>query len=110
MKADDKALTDELLEALAPLEVRARAMFGAWMVYVDDKPLAIVGDGGIFIKRSDADAGLADVATLAPPYPGAKDHWLLSPDFLRERPDDVLTLIADVAAALPAPKRRPKKA
>lgn len=100
-KAADKALVEELLEALQPLDARARAMFGAWMVYIDNKPLGMVGDGGIYIKRSGADGRFDGTARLAPPYPEAKDHWLLDPVLLRERPDDVRDLLAAVAAALP---------
>lgn len=100
-KAADEALVEELLEALEPLDARARAMFGAWMVYINDKPLGIVGDGGIYIKRSGADGRFDGIARLAPPYPGAKDHWLLDPGLLRERPDNTRDLLAAVAAALP---------
>ncbi|CAM2864639.1 hypothetical protein ACSL103130_05275 [Actinomyces slackii] len=105
-KAADKALVDELLETLEPLEVRARAMFGAWMVYVDDKPLGMVGDGGVYIKRSGVDDRFDGIARLVPPYPGAKDYWLMDLTFLRERPDDVRDLLAAVADALPAPAKR----
>lgn len=105
-KAADRALVEELLEALEPLEARARAMFGAWTVYLDDKPLGIVGDGGVYIKRSSADRLLARLTRPASPYPGAKEHWLLPPKLLRESPDDVRELLSAVAAALPA---RPKR-
>lgn len=109
-KAADRALVNELLEALEPLDVRARAMFGAWMVYVDSKPLGIVGDGGIYVKRSGADDRFAGIARPAPPYPGAKEYWLLDPALLREHPDDVRDLLAAVADALPAPVRRRRAA
>lgn len=105
-KAADKALVEELLEALEPVDARTRAMFGAWMVYVDHKPLGMVGDGGIYIKRSGADGRFDGIARLAPPYAGAKDHWLLDSALLRERPDDVRDLLAAVAAALPSPSER----
>ena len=106
-RSADTALVRELLDGLAPLRCRARAMFGAWMIYVDDKPLCIVDNGEVFIKRSTADALFEGIAQLAPPYPGAKDYWLLDGALLRASPDRVRELVAAVADALPAPKRRP---
>lgn len=61
--------------------VRIQAMFGEWMVYVDEVPAAIVGWGKLYIKL----AGLteADATTLCgnaeQPYPGAKGYARVEP-------------------------------
>ena len=47
-----------ILEQLEPLDVRARAMFGEYGLYCDDKVVAFVCDDTIFLKQSPASAGL----------------------------------------------------
>ncbi len=107
MDTDSKRLAHELLGWLEPLGGSIRAMFGGYCVYLDGKPVGLVNDGNVFVKRSSAEAKLAGLAELGPAYPGAKESWRLAPDALQAEPLRVVAAIHATAAALPA--RRPAR-
>lgn len=69
-----RAATEELIEALQPLAARARAMFGGYCFYVDDKVVGLVCDGRVFVKTSPRDELLRGWADLAPAYPEPRTH------------------------------------
>lgn len=97
-----------LLEQLAPLDVRARAMFGEYSLYCDDKVVGAIADELLFVKPSAGDRPFAPRTVPAPPYPGAKDHWLVS----GEQVADTVWLQAFVQATadvLPKPEPKPAK-
>lgn len=98
---------DHLLDALAPLPLSARKMFGEYALYLDAKVVALVCDDQLFLKpTAGAVAALPDCPSGAP-YPGAKPHLLVT-DALDE-PDHVVSALKAIAADLPAPKpKRPK--
>lgn len=103
-----KATADDLIEKLEPLNVRARAMFGEYGLYCDDKIVALICDDRLFVKPSEIAAEFAKESWLAPPYPGAKDYYKVP----RARLADTAWLrrfIERTAEALPAPVRRPKQ-
>lgn len=110
MPLDDatRALADDLVEALRPLEARARPMFGGYCFYVDEKVVGLVCDGRVFVKRSGRDDLLRDFAELAPAYPGARDSWRLPAASVRDEPERIHDIIEQVAAVLPSRKRRPR--
>lgn len=82
MDEPTRALAEDLVEAMRPLDVRVRAMFGGYTFYVDDKVVGLVNDGRVFVKRSSAEALLDGLAELAPAYPGARESWRLAADAL----------------------------
>lgn len=98
---------DHLLDALAPLPLSARKMFGEYALYLDAKVVALVCDDQLFLKpTAGAVAALPDCPSGAP-YPGAKPHLLVT-DALDE-PDSVVSALKAIAADLPGPKpKRPK--
>jgi TfoX/Sxy family transcriptional regulator of competence genes len=98
---------DDLVSHLAPLEGTAKAMFGGYCVYVDEKVVGLVNDGRIFVKITPATKALDGWADQAPAYPGAKDSWRLPADSLVADPDRVVEAFRVTAAALPA--KRPRK-
>ncbi|WP_374646312.1 TfoX/Sxy family protein [Tabrizicola sp.] len=94
-----------LLDALAPLPLAARKMFGEYALYLDGKVVALVCDDLLYLKPTPgAKAALPGHAT-GHPYPGAKLHLLVT-DALDD-PDPVIAALRGIAADLPAPK--PKK-
>lgn len=101
-----RAAAEDLIEALRPLDARARAMFGGYCFYVDDKVVGLVCDGRVFVKTSARDDLLRDWAQLAPAYPGAKDSWRLPAAAVLDSPERVRDAVAQVAAVLPARKSR----
>jgi TfoX/Sxy family transcriptional regulator of competence genes len=94
-----------LLDALDPLPLSARKMFGEYALYLDSKVVALVCDDLLYLKpTTGALATLPDCPT-GPPYPGAKPYLLVT-DALDD-PDRVISALKTIAADLPTPK--PKK-
>ena len=106
--ATEKATVDFILDQLAPLPVRARAMFGEYGLYCGDTFVALVCDDTLFVKpTSIADQFFTD-EDLAPPYPGAKDHYAV-PAALLEDSERLREVIAGTAELLPLPRKKPAK-
>jgi DNA transformation protein len=104
-----KSNIDYLLEQIAQAgDVSARAMFGEYAIYCGGKVTALFCDDQLFIKPTkDGETFLGQV-TLAPPYPGAKPHFLIT----GERWDDadwLSQLFRMTAHALPMPKPKKRK-
>lgn len=97
---------EDFLDALAPLDAHMKAMFGGYCVYVQGKVVALVCDGGVFVKRSSADAALDGWATLGAAYPGARETWRLPTNAALDDPERVVGIIERVVNALPARKVR----
>jgi DNA transformation protein and related proteins len=83
-----------------------RRMFGEYAVYVGGKVVALVCDNRLFVKPTDAGRSLLGTPVEAPPYPGAKPHFVLD-EHLDDR-DLLSAVVRATEAALPAPK--PKNA
>jgi DNA transformation protein len=87
--------------------VRSRKMFGEFAVYCDDKVVALVCDDQLFVKPTPGGRAYIGEPVEAPPYPGARLHFLIE-----DRIDDrewLAGLIAVTVHELPAPKpKRPK--
>jgi TfoX/Sxy family transcriptional regulator of competence genes len=100
------ATIDHLIDTLAPLPLTARKMFGEYALYLDGKVVALVCDDQLFLKPTARAVEALPDAPLAPPYPGAKGHLLVT-DALDD-PAPVITALRTLAEDLPAPK--PKRA
>jgi TfoX/Sxy family transcriptional regulator of competence genes len=85
--------------------MRSRKMFGEYALYCDDKVVALVCDEQLFVKPTPAGESIMPNPVLAPPYPGAKDYFLIEGDRWEDR-DWLTSLIATTAAALPSGKKR----
>lgn len=101
-----KELVVRILDTLVPLDVRARAMFGAYGLYCDEKFVGIVSGDHLYIKRSDAEPFLLEGTEPAPPFPGARD-WHRVPMHLLDDAEWLRNAVQETASALPVPK--PKK-
>ncbi len=86
-------------------DVRSKKMFGEYMVYVNDKPVLLVCDNTVFVKKLDCVHGLLEGAETGYPYEGAKEHFVLDVE------DTALAkrVIAALEAVTPLPKPRKKK-
>ena len=93
-----------ILEQLEPLPVRARSMFGEYGLYCEDKVVGFVCDDTIFLKPSDATAGLA----LGPAYPGSKDYAIVDADLLEDS-EALRDMVRATADSLPPPKPKAAK-
>ncbi|HOC30563.1 MAG TPA: TfoX/Sxy family protein [Treponemataceae bacterium] len=85
--------------------IRPRKMFGEYMVYVDDKPLLLVCDNTVYIKKHDAVAALLADAETGAPYSGAKEHYILD---IEDR-DLALAVIAALLPVVPVPVKKERK-
>jgi len=93
-----------LLEQLEPLDVRAKAMFGEYGIYVNERITMLVCDETVFLKPTPASDGFEE----GPPYPGAKDQRIV-PASVIEDADAFRALVGATADALPTPKPKAKK-
>jgi TfoX/Sxy family transcriptional regulator of competence genes len=85
--------------------ISSRKMFGEYAVYCDGKVVALICDDQVYVKPTEGGRSLIGKPVEAPPYPGAKPHFLVS-----DRVDDrewLGVLVSVTAIELPAPK--PKK-
>ena len=81
--------------------ITCKKMFGEYGLYCNGKFFALICDDQLFIKFTDAVKSEHPELTEAPPYEGAKNHFLI------ENLDDKATLSAIAAATcanLPEPK------
>ena len=108
--ATSRARVDEIVEAMSAAGLaRSRSMMGEWLIYLDDKVIAMVCDDRLFLKPTDPGAGLLRSTQLASPYPGAKPHYVVAEADLADE-DYLAELARATADALPAPKpRKPKQ-
>lgn len=86
--------------------VRYRKMFGEYMVYINDKPLFLVCDNTVFIKKLPCVEALLHDAVSALPYPGAtKEQYVLDVD----DQELVTQVIACLEPVVPIPKPKKKR-
>jgi len=85
----------------------SKKMFGEYALYLDEKIVALVCDDQLFLKPTDQAKGFLGKVRLAPPYPGAKDYYLLADEL--DDPDRLREAILITAEALPAPKPKVTK-
>ncbi len=105
--ATSKATVDYILDQLAPLPVRARAMFGEYGLYCDEKMVALICDDTLYVKPTAISEQFFTAADLAPPYPRAKDYYRVSGDHLDDSGwlQEVITRTTELA---PLPKKKSK--
>ena len=81
-------------------------MFGEYSLYCDGKLFANVADDQLFIKITEAGRSQFPGLREAPPYPGARDYFLI------ENVDDrdfLTDLTLTTCQALPEPKKKRRK-
>lgn len=63
-------------EQIAPYgQVRSRKMFGEYMVYLEDKPVLLVCDNTVYVKKLPQVSDLLLTAPCGFPYEEAKEHY-----------------------------------
>ncbi|MDR0902016.1 MAG: hypothetical protein LBM92_04515 [Opitutaceae bacterium] len=101
--ATDPDYIEYVLENLAGLDATRKKMFGEYMIYLGGKPVLLVCDNTVFIKKHSF---LEDENLEAGhPYQGAKEHYILNPE-----EKSTLRRIASWAEKItPLPKPRKKR-
>lgn len=80
-------------------------MFGEYMVYVNDKPVLLVCDNTVFVKKLPEIGELMSGAECGLPYEGTKEHYILDIEN-KELTAKVIEILEQVT---PVPKKRTKK-
>lgn len=108
--ASEQATVDQIAAAMGGAgAIRTRKMFGEHAVYCDDRLVALVCNDQLYVKVTDSGrALLGDDAVTAPPYPGAKAHFLIAGAALAD-PAFLSDLAAMTARSLPPPKEKRRK-
>lgn len=112
MKSEDNTLGASkeyiqfVLEQLDGIDgVTYKKMFGEYLVYVESKPILLVCDNCVMVKKAPE---LAEVMKDAPegfPYDGAKIHYILDIEN-RSLVEEVIKILVDIT---PVPKKKNKK-
>lgn len=84
--------------------VTSKKMFGEYMIYVNKKPILLVCDDTVFVKKLDCLFDLMKDASKANPYNGAKEHYILDIDN-NDLSKEVVTILEKVT---PIPKAKKK--
>lgn len=85
--------------------VHAKAMFGGYTVYCEGKPVALICNDQLYIKPTEEGKKHIGQPEEAPPYKGAKPHFLIQEQI--EDREWLANLIRITHDALPA--KRPAK-
>ncbi|MCK4890285.1 MAG: TfoX/Sxy family protein [Candidatus Aminicenantes bacterium] len=88
-------------------EITYKMMFGEYGLYCEGKIVALVCDDQFFVKPTEAGRKFIKDPVEAPPYPGAKNYFLIEEQV--ENRDWVSMLIKVSAEELPLPKPKKKK-
>jgi TfoX/Sxy family transcriptional regulator of competence genes len=107
--ATQRQTVDAVLGALAPANVRARAMFGEYGVYCDDRFIGMICDDRFYVKVTGIPDSRLSSCERAAPYPGAKECFVISDADLAD--DEWLAnVVMATASAMPPPKSRAGRA
>ncbi len=88
-------------------EITYKKMFGEYGLYGDGKIMALVCDDQLFVKPTEAGRAFIKDVVESPPYPGAKQYFLIE-DQVEDR-EWLSELIRLTVAELPEPKQKKKK-
>ena len=104
--ATSKDYIEFVCEQLEGIEnITCRKMFGEYMAYLNEKPILLVCDNTVFVKKLPEIEALMRNAECGFPYDGAKEHYVLD----IENADLLSHLIPVLEAATPVPKPKKKK-
>lgn len=106
--ATDKSFVDFILDQIVNAgEIKTIKMFGEYGIYSDGKIFGLICDNKLFIKPTEGGRTFIQNPVEAPPYPGAKNSFLIE-DQLEDR-DWISELIRITVKELPEPKPKKKK-
>lgn len=86
-------------------DVTYKKMFGEYLVYIQGKPILLVCDNCVMVKKVSELVELMKDAPDGFPYEGAKAHYILD----IENHELVTNVIEILLAVIPIPKRKEPK-
>ncbi len=84
---------------------RYRKMFGEYMVYVNEKPVLIVCDNTVYVKKLDCIKSFFIEENCGFPYSGAKEHYIVD---VEER-ESFNKIIEELEKVIKIPVKKKKK-
>ncbi len=106
--ASDKAFVQFIVDQMSDAgRVASRKMFGGYAIYCDDKVVALVCDSQLFVKPTEKGRAYIGDVVEAPPYPGAKQYFLVEDRF--EDREWISELIRITTKEVPHSKARTAK-
>lgn len=88
-------------------DVRIAKMFGEAALYLDEVVVGLVCDDRLYLKPTEAGKEVLGEPEMGPPYPGAKEHFVVPAGVITDS-ERLAELLQATKGALPPPK--PKKA
>ena len=88
-------------------QARYRKMFGEYMIYVNDKPIILVCNNTVFVKKLAALDDKMQNAESSVPYKGAKEHYILDMED-KDFCNDIIEILEKITA-VPKPRKKPVK-
>lgn len=86
-------------------KIRYKKLFGEYMVYIDKKPILLVCDDTVYVKKSDCIKDIMQNAESGFPYKGAKEHYILD----MENTDLSTEVLEVLKKFIPIPKSNNKE-
>jgi TfoX/Sxy family transcriptional regulator of competence genes len=106
--ASDKSFVEFVVDQIENAgNIRSRAMFGEYAVYCNNKVVGLICDNKLFIKPTEAGRKFIGNVVEAPPYPGAKNSFLIEEKI--EDHEWLSELVRITVDELPEPKPKKKK-
>lgn len=106
--ATDKDMVEYIAEQMADAgEIKYRSMFGEYGIYCDTKIIGLICDNKLFLKPTVIGREFIGNVIEAPPYPGAKNYFLIEDEL--EDSEWLSELIRRSVTELPLPKPKKKK-
>jgi TfoX/Sxy family transcriptional regulator of competence genes len=107
--ASDLSLVEFIADQLRSIgSITYKKMFGEYAIYCEEKVVGFVCDNQFFVKSTPGGRTFVGNITEAPPYPGAKLHFLIEDKI--EDNDWMCNLIGITAMELPTPKPKKRRA
>lgn len=100
--ATDLSYVQFVCECLKGESPEYKKMFGEYLVYLDGKPVLLVCDNTVFVKKHAKLSDLLRDADCGYPYDGAKEHYILDVEN-EELTQEVIHILKEVT---PLPKKR----
>ena len=106
--ATDKDVMEFIVEQIVDAgEIRYIKLFGEYAIYSDEKIFALVCDNKLFIKPTQIGRDFIKNVIEAPPYPGAKNYFLIEDGV--DDSDWLSELVRRTVTELPLPKPKKRK-
>lgn len=106
--ASDKNFLEFLMDQIQNAgEISCRNMFGEYVMYANGKLFALVCDNKLFIKPTEGGRNYIGNVVEAPPYPGAKNCFLIEEQI--EDHEWLSELVRISLKELPESKKKKKK-